>query len=100
MTCTTFNKYKDIFANQGGDVERLAFFCELEHSKDFINDENGVVINKLNIEHVKKGLIKLQENNIQSDPDEPASTNPLANVMKAFRGNKQKSKPKNPKFDK
>jgi hypothetical protein len=95
-----FNKYKDIFVNQGGDVERLVFFCSLEHSKDFINDENGVVINKLNIEHVKKGLIKLQENNIQSDPDEPASSNPLANVMKAFRGNKQKGKPKNPKFDK
>jgi hypothetical protein len=95
-----FNKYRDIFINQGGDVERLVFFCSLEHSKDFINDEHGVLINNLNISHIKKGLIKLQENNIQSSPDEEPSTNPLANMMKAFRGNKQKAKPKNPKFDK
>jgi len=65
-----FNKYRDIFINQGGDVERLVFFCSLEHSKDFINDEHGVLINNLNISHIKKGLIKLQENNIQSSPDE------------------------------
>jgi hypothetical protein len=95
-----FNKYRDIFINQGGDVERLVFFCSLEHSKDFINDEHGVLINNLNVSHIKKGLIKLQENNIQSSPDEEPSTNPLANMMKAFRGNKQKAKPKNPKFDK
>ena len=95
-----FNKYRDIFINQGGDVERLVFFCSLEHSKDFINDEHGVLINNLNISHIKKGLIKLQENNIQSSPDEEPSSNPLANMMKAFRGNKQKAKPKNPKFDK
>jgi len=95
-----FNKYRDIFVNQGGDVERLVFFCSLEHSKDFINDEHGVLINNLNIDHIKKGLIKLQENNIQSSPDEETSNNPLANMMKAFRGNKQKGKPKNPKFDK
>ena len=95
-----FNKYRDIFVNQGGDVERLVFFCSLEHSKDFINDEHGVLINNLNIDHIKKGLIKLQENNIQSSPDEETSSNPLANMMKAFRGNKQKGKSKNPKFDK
>ena len=90
-----FQQNKDIFINQGGDVERLVFFSELEHSKDFINEENGVYLNKLNFEHVKRGLNKLDENNIKTDDNE-ISDNPLANMMKSFRGSKGKYKPHNP----
>jgi len=84
-----FNHNRDAFPAFGGDTERLTFFAELEHSRDFISDEKGMSINKLTPDHVRRGIIKLRENNIQSNPNED-SVNPLANMMKLFRGDKQR----------
>lgn len=83
-----FRNNRDAFPAFGGDTERLSFFAELEHSRDFISNEKGMSINQLTPEHVRKGLIKLRENNIQGDPD-AESTNPIANMMKLFRGGKK-----------
>lgn len=87
-TKAIFRQYKDAFPAFGGDTERLTFFSELEHSRDFIANEKGMAINKLTPDHIRRGILKLQENNIQSDPD-AESSNPLANMMKLFRGNKK-----------
>lgn len=83
-----FKQQKEAFPAFGGDTERLTFFAELEHSRDFIANEKGMSINKLTPDHVRRGILKLRENNIQSDPD-AESVNPLANMMKLFRGSKQ-----------
>lgn len=81
----------DAFPGFGGDTERLTFFAELEHSRDFISNEKGMFINKLTPEHIRRGLLKLRENNIQGG-EETESSNPLANMMKLFRdgGNARK----------
>lgn len=92
-----FKQNPDAFPAYGGDTERLAFFSELEHSRDFIGNETGMAINLLSPDHIKRGMSKLKENNIASDPNSE-STNPIANMMKLFRGNKQ-NKPKNNKPD-
>jgi hypothetical protein len=78
----------------GGDTERLGFYAELEHSRDFISNEEGMSINLLTPEHIRRGLAILNENNIQSDPNSE-STNPLANMMKLLSG-KKKEEPKRP----
>jgi len=83
-----FRQNKDAFPAYGGDTERLTFFAELEHSRDFIGNEKGMSINLLAPDHVRRGIIKLKENNIQNNSNEE-STNPLANMMKLFRGAKK-----------
>jgi len=88
-TCPLFVKYKDAFPAFGGDTERLTFFAELEHSRDFIKNETGMVINGLAPQHVYRGILKLMENNIQDD-DDVESNNPLANMMKMFRKKNEK----------
>lgn len=87
-TKVIFVENKDKFPAFGGDTERLTFFAELEHSRDYINNEKGMVINKLTPEHVKKGIVKLEENNIDSEPD-TTSANPMANMMRLLRNNKK-----------
>lgn len=84
-----FKQNKGSFPAFGGDTERLTFFSELEHSRDFIGNEKGMSINLLTPDHVRRGILKLRENNIQSDPEEEFS-NPMANMMKLFRGNNKK----------
>ena len=86
-----FSQNMDAFPSFGGDTERLAFFAELEHSRDFISNEKGMSINRLTADHVRRGIMKLQENNIQSNPDEESS-NPMVNMMKLFKGNKKQDK--------
>jgi DNA polymerase III delta prime subunit len=34
-----FYKYSTLFENYGGDTERLSFFCEIEHAKDIVLEE-------------------------------------------------------------
>jgi hypothetical protein len=85
-TKALFRQNKDAFPAYGGDTERLTFFAELEHSRDFIGNEKGMSINQLTPDHVRRGILKLRDNNIQSDPD-TETTNPLANMMKLFRSN-------------
>jgi hypothetical protein len=82
-----FQQNSDAFPSFGGDTERLTFFSELEHSRDFIANEKGMSINKLTPDHVRRGILKLRENNIQSNPNEE-SQNPMANMMKLFQGKK------------
>jgi hypothetical protein len=82
-----FQQNPDAFPAFGGDTERLTFFSEMEHSRDFINNEKGMSINQLTPDHVQRGIVKLKENNIQDDPH-AESSNPMANMMKLFRGNK------------
>jgi hypothetical protein len=93
-TKALFRQYPECFPAFGGDTERLAFFSELEHSRDFIGNEKGMSINLLAPDHVRRGILKLIENNIQGDPD-AETTNPLANMMKLFRGNKSSERKSN-----
>lgn len=74
----------DAFPAFGGDTDRLGFFAELEHSRDFISNETGMAINMLDPKHIRRGLIKLRENDIKDTTEE--STNPLANMMKLISG--------------
>lgn len=97
-TAHLFGVYKHCFPAYGGDTERLTFFAELEHSRDFINNESNMAVNLIETEHVRKGILKLQENNIQSNPDED-SVNPLANMMKMFRKPKKRVEEVDDEFD-
>lgn len=89
-TKVIFRQQASAFPAFGGDTERLTFFAELEHSRDFIANEKGMAINLLSPDHVKRGISTLRENNIQSNPNSE-STNPLANMMNLFRGTKSKN---------
>lgn len=75
-----FNQNMHMFPAFGGDTERLAFFSELEHSRDFIGNDKNMAINMLEPEHIQRGLIVLEENNIREDDGE--SSNPIANMMR------------------
>lgn len=86
-TLQIFLNNHDAFPSFGGDTERAGFFSELEHSRDYIRNENGMAINMLTPKHVQLGILKLRENTFSSDDSE--SQNPLANIMKMM------SKPKN-----
>ena len=83
---TLFIQNADAFQGYGGDTERAAFFAELEHSRDFIANENGLSINMLEPHHVRRGIQKLRDNNPDSSNIE--STNPLANMMKLISSSK------------
>jgi len=90
-----FDQYDDAFPNAGGDVERLLFFCCLEHSKDFISDSNRIDLNTLYLEHVERGIGRLMDNNksaMDSKQQENDYSNPYNDLMKLFKRNKsQKS---------
>lgn len=86
-----FANHSDLFPSFGGDTERLTFFAELEHSRDFLKDETRMTTTALTPDHVQRGMAKLAENNIREDP-EAESNNPLANMMKLLK-NKPKQKP-------
>lgn len=81
-------KNVDAFPAFGGDTKRLLFYSKLEHSSEFMTNSKNMSINLLSTQHIRKGLIKLKENNIQqkSKTDTTINTNPLANMMKAFSG--------------
>ena len=81
-----FEIHQEDFPNFGGDVERLVFFTSLEHSRDFIKNDNAVNIDVFKVDHIRKGISKLVENSIKSNPGD--SENPFANVMNLFRSNK------------
>ena len=85
-----FIQNADAFQGFGGDTERAAFFAELEHSRDFISNENGLSINMLEPHHIRRGIQKLRDNNPDSSNIE--STNPLANMMKLISSSKTSKK--------
>lgn len=78
----------DAFPAFGGDTERAGFFAELEHSRDFLSNEQGMQINMLEPKHIQRGIQKLRDNNIHDNPD-AQSSNPLANMMRLMQGTKQ-----------
>ena len=73
----------EVFEGFGGDMERLAFFSELEHSKSYMEDDDPSLLNLLTPEQIRSGIEKLKENNISSKPF--VSSNPVANFMDVFR---------------
>lgn len=79
-----FTVYQSAFPAYGGDTERLTFFSELEHSRDYIRNENGMTLNKLSTDHVHRGIKKLIENNI-ADDEEGESNNPQVNLMRMLK---------------
>lgn len=89
-TLLLFHQNIEAFPAFGGDTERLTFFAELEHSRDFMSNEQGMTSDRLNSDHVRRGMIKLIENNIQSEP-EAGSSNPMVNMMKLFNGKNQQN---------
>jgi hypothetical protein len=84
-----FTQNMDAFPAFGGDTERAAFFSELEHSREFIANEQDLKINILETRHVRKGIAKLRENNFKETSQE--SSNPLANMMRMMSGKKNSS---------
>lgn len=56
-----FSQNKDAFPEFGGNTERLAFFSELEHSREFISNEKGMSINQLTPDHVLEELLNLKK---------------------------------------
>ena len=90
-----FQNNMDAFPAFGGDTERAGFFAELEHSRDFINDEKGLKINVLEPKHILRGILKLRENNFKDSNGN--FDNPLANMMNMFSGKKPKNN--NSQFD-
>jgi hypothetical protein len=81
-----FEKYHDVFLGYGRDTERTAVFAEIEHSRDFIADEQGMSLNLLTSSQVERGILKLKKNNFSSSSSE--SQNPLANMMKMMANKK------------
>ena len=79
-----FHEFSDAFPAFGGDTERLTFFSELEHSREYINADANIEVNKLTPEHIRRGLAKLRENNIQAHPT-TNSSNPLANMLRMIQ---------------
>jgi len=72
-----FHKNEDAFPNFGGDTERLTFFAELEHSREYVgsnmdinihlnNDTHHNISTMLEPKHVRRGIRKLRENNIKN----------------------------------
>jgi len=71
----------------GGDTKKLLFYAKLEHSNEYMINSKNMSINKLSTEHVKKGILKLKDNNInnESSSDGMQPMNPLAQMMKMFQ---------------
>jgi DNA polymerase III delta prime subunit len=84
-----FEEYKDAFPNYGGDIEKTLFFSSLEHSRDFINDDT-IDINTLTVDQIRRGILKLLDNNIESKTE--CTTNPFANMMSMFKGRRANTK--------
>lgn len=78
-----FKEYSHCFPNYGGDIEKLIFFTDLEHSKDCIQHESDMDIDTFTYNQIKRGILKLVDNNIESKPEH--SSNPVANIMNMFR---------------
>jgi hypothetical protein len=83
-----FKQNRDAFQAFGGDTEKAAFFSELEHSREFMENEKGLRMNVLEPIHIRKGIQKLRENSIESSEE---STNPLANMMRLMSGKNKRN---------
>lgn len=71
---------KNSFPAYGGDTERLTHFAEVEHSRDYLANGEGMKLNKLAPIHVKRGIDKLKENTVENEHLESDST--MSNLMR------------------
>lgn len=69
---TTFKSY-------AGDTERLVFYSALERSKDVVSGLLESTSNVIDYDHVRRGIIKLKENNINKgiEKEQPSKTEDL-----------------------
>ena len=84
-----FDEYYDAFPNFGGDCERLFFFSQLEHSKDFIKED--IDINTLKVEHVRRGILKLMENSITNQSYSKEMTQERDDITETLKSFMQKN---------
>jgi hypothetical protein len=89
-----FDKYDGVFTAFGGDIEKMLFFASLEHSRDFINNDN-LKLNILTTNQIERAILKLKENNVSRNEND-SYENPMANLMNMFRSRRcpPKYKPK------
>jgi SpoVK/Ycf46/Vps4 family AAA+-type ATPase len=64
-----FYKYRDVFVDQAGDVQRLIHFCKIPASKDYMRNRD-LLENTLYARHIAEGIMSLKDNMINSDEDE------------------------------
>lgn len=81
----------EAFPAFGGDTKKLLFYAKLEHSEEFMLNGKNMSLNKLSTDHVKKGIMKLKDNNIknESSSDSTQPTNPFAQMMKMLSKQQQ-----------
>lgn len=95
-----FDKYPDAFENQAGDIDRILFYTCLEHSRDFVKNDQHVSLNHLTASQVERGILKLLGNSIKTEDDEEETFNhPMSQFMSMFRPNKKPKKSKVPQPD-
>ena len=83
-----FRRNKDLFPNYGGDTDKLAFFSELEHSRENVGMDTLIGIsNNLTPNHVSNGLRRLRKNNIRFEAEKK---NPY-DIFQQYLGEKQAS---------
>lgn len=73
-----FHQNKRLFRNYGRDCEKLAYYTEVENSRDYVNRVK-IPENILTVDQVRRGMQKLSENDIAARPT--VSTNPLVQMM-------------------
>lgn len=88
-TLKLFQANPDAFPAFGGDTERAGHFSELAHSREYIKNGKDMELNKLSVNHVKRGIEQLRRNNV--DDSQAESSNPLANMMKMMSSKKNES---------
>ncbi|MFK5970425.1 MAG: hypothetical protein QM487_09935 [Candidatus Marithrix sp.] len=89
-TYDLINDNYEVFSGYGGDTERAGFFARLEHSRDCMDPNINIKLDYLEPHHIKKGIDKLRENNINNKSSRNnESNNPLANVMRLLNSKTQ-----------
>ena len=82
-----FNDNYDAFKSFAGDTDRLCFFSKLEHSRDYIGNNDHLKLNSLETSHIKSGILKLRENSMHEDFE--TTNNPMANLMRMMSSSQE-----------
>ena len=76
----------EVFSGYGGDTDRAGYFARLEHSRESLGD-NHLKVDTLETRHIKIGIDKLRDNNINNKSSRrQEGNNPLANLMRMLNG--------------
>lgn len=79
-----FCEHPGHFPSQAGDTERLAFFSQLENSKDVVSSREALA-NVLTTGQLRRALMELQRNNIGSlDEAAPEKASSLEDFLQAL----------------